>query len=255
MTPPARRRRRATHGGHSSHERWLVSYADFITLLFAFFTTMYAISTVDAQKMSKMVTSMQTAFASSGRPFVENPEPAATDDVYTGGVLSEGLEEHLADVLRAELGGELVDVTTDRRGVVVSIREAGSFPTGSADLSSVARVVLERVASTMATARHAIRVEGHTDDVPIRSGRFSSNWELSTARATAVVDFLIQSGLSPDRLSAAGYGEYRAREPNDSDSNRARNRRVDIVILNDETVRTEEPQRRLSGGASAHRHL
>lgn len=246
MTPPARRRRRrATHGGQFSHERWLVSYADFITLLFAFFTTMYAISTVDAQKMSKMVSSMQTAFASSGRPFAEVAEPAATDDVHTGGVLSEGFEQHLADVLRAELGGELVDVTTDRRGVVVSIREAGSFPTGSADLSNVARVVLARVADTMAAARHAIRVEGHTDDVPIRSGRFSSNWELSTARATAVVDFLIQAGLSPDRLSAAGYGEYRARGPNDSDSNRARNRRVDVVILNDETVRTEEPQRQM----------
>lgn len=219
-----------------------MSYADFITLLFAFFTTMYAISTVDAQKMSKMVESMQTAFTSSGRPAaLSTPPPGVHHDGPTSRA-GPSAEVALAESLSAALGGEFVDVAVDQRGVVVSIREGGSFQTGSADLSAVARDVLRRLAATIAGRPNAVRVEGHTDDVPIRSGRFGSNWELSTARATAVVQFLVQEGgLRPDRLSAAGYGEFRGRAANDTDANRGLNRRVDIVILNVETEAQEEP--------------
>lgn len=220
-----------------------MSYADFITLLFAFFTTMYAISTVDAQKMSKMVTSMQTAFATSGVPVHISTLPQASGAGPVTTFATEGFEASLARELSTTLGGDLVDVSLDGRGVVVSIKEAGSFPTGSADLSPVARDVLTRVASSIRLLPNGLRVEGHTDDVPIRGGRFASNWELSTARATAVVQYLVtDGGLGPDRLSAAGYGEYRGRGPNDTDANRAKNRRVDLVILNAETARQEEPQ-------------
>ena len=218
-----------------------MSYADFITLLFAFFTTMYAISTVDAQKMSKMVESMQTAFATSGTPDRISSGSGSPGDGTTLAT-PESFEASLARQLSTTLGGDLVDVSVDERGVVVSIKEAGSFTTGSADLSPVARDVLDRIAATVADAPNGVRVEGHTDDVPIRGGPFASNWELSTARATAVVQHLVNvGGLGPDRLSAAGYGEYRGRNPNDTDANRARNRRVDIVVLNAETTRQEEP--------------
>lgn len=241
MGVPIGRRRRRASPPHVNHERWLVSYADFITLLFALFTTMYAISTVDAQKMSKMVESMQTAFATADSPHRHPTPPQATAQTPRA-PRADSVEANLARELSTTLGGDLVDVSVDERGVVVSIKEAGSFPTGSADLSPVARDVLDRIVDAVRDVRNGLRVEGHTDDVPIRGGRFASNWELSTARATAVVQHLVtQGGLGPDRLSAAGYGEYKGRHPNDTDANRARNRRVDIVVLNAATTRQEEP--------------
>jgi len=238
------RRRRHREGAQVSHERWLVSYADFITLLFAFFTTMYAISTVDARKMSTMVDSMQQAFDSEGRPTPARPAPArVASPAAAAAATAEQRERELARRLRERLAGAAVDIEIDARGIVVSMREAGSFTTGSADLSDVARDVLRGLAETLESdARSTLRVEGHTDDVPIQTGRFASNWDLSTARATSVITFLVQSvGITPDRLSAAGYGEYHPRVANDSPTNRGRNRRVDIVILNEETRAAEEP--------------
>jgi chemotaxis protein MotB len=235
-----RERRRRPQAVHASQERWLVSYADFITLLFAFFTTMYAISTVDARKLSSMVDSMQTAFDSEGvpRPGAPNPKAAAVTELSTA-----DRERALARLLRERLDRTAVDVEIDRRGIVVSMREAGSFPTGSSDLSDVAPQVLTDLAAMVGDdAAMKLRVEGHTDDVPIQTGRFASNWELSTARATSVVTYLVQEvGLTPARLSAAGYGEFHPRVANASDADRARNRRVDIVILNEGTAAAEEP--------------
>jgi chemotaxis protein MotB len=240
-----RRRRRRHDPPHPNHERWLVSYADFITLLFAFFTTMYAISTVDARKLSTMVDSMQVAFDSDGRPRL-SPDAAPTKappPAAAAARTTEQRERELARRLRERLDATAVNVEIDRRGIVVSIREAGSFPTGSAELSAVARQVLAELADTIGgDAAMKLRVEGHTDDVPIQTGRYASNWELSTARATSVVTYLAQQvGIAPERLSAAGYGEFHPRVPNASDDDRARNRRVDIVILNDGTAAAEEP--------------
>lgn len=244
MTP--RRVRRRTHAQPvASHERWLVSYADFMTLLFAFFTTMYAISTVDARKLSSMVDSMQAAFDSSGLPAVPStavpPGPTASQALPLN---TEARERALAARLRERLAGSAVDVEIDRRGVVVSLHEAGSFATGRADLSAVARDVLDRLAATVGRdSGMSLRVEGHTDDVPIQTGRFQSNWELSTARATSVISHLVQqAGIEPRRLSAAGYGEFHPRAANASAADRARNRRVDIVLLNERTASSEEPR-------------
>ncbi len=241
---PRRRRVHAAQG--PSHDRWLVSYADFITLLFAFFTTMYAISTVDAQKLVSVVGSMQEAFDSTARPAPVVRTPSARPSQTTPTDAAPSREQRLAELLRARLAHRAVDVEIDRRGVVVSLREAGSFPRGSADLSEAAREVLGELAATLgAGATHTLRVEGHTDDIPMRSGRFASNWELSTARATSVVSYLVQDlGLEPGRLSASGYGEYHPRVPNTTEADRARNRRVDVVILNDGTARGEEPPAR-----------
>jgi chemotaxis protein MotB len=233
--------RKAKKHEHVNHERWLVSYADFITLLFAFFTTMYAISTVDAQKMSKMVASMQVALKGEPQPVVPLPEPAGTsiaprlDNLVV-------LQRQLAARLQRPIAQGQVALDLDARGLVVSIREAGSFASGSADLSDAARAVLTEIASPLAELSHNVRIEGHTDDTPIRTPRFRSNWELSTARATQVIAYLQNElGLPATRLSAAGYAEFHPRVANTSPDARAQNRRVDLVILNLATAAAEEP--------------
>ena len=238
------RRRRHRSQPQVSHERWLVSYADFITLLFAFFTTMYAISTVDAQKMSKMVASMQLAL--KGDPAAPAPVPLPQTGVPQPVVpridnLVE-LRRQLAARLEHQISQGHVEIGVDSRGLVVSIREAGSFASGSAELSDGMRALLADIAAPLSELPHQIRIEGHTDDTPIRTSRFRSNWELSTARATQVIACLQNEfGLPAARLSAAGYGEFHPRVPNASAAARAENRRVDLVILNTATSTAEEP--------------
>jgi chemotaxis protein MotB len=239
-----------------------VSYADFITLLFAFFTTMYAISTVDARKLGAMVDSMQTAFANGdvpaptrrgggpgggGERLVPGPETVApARPVIVGpalpAVMLAELQSTLSEQLASQIRDGSVEVLRDPRGLVVSLREAGAFATGSADLSLAAQAVLGSVSQSLSEVGNSLRVEGHTDDVPIHTERYRSNWELSTSRATNVVAFLLAQGVDPVRLSAAGYGEFHPRAANDGPLNRSRNRRVDIVILNAQAQR-EEPLR------------
>ncbi len=228
-----------------NHERWLVSYADFITLLFAFFTTMYAISTVDAQKMSKMVASMQVALKGDPMqqavpvPLPQNGVPQPVVPRLDNLVV---LRQQLAARLERQISQGHVEIGVDSRGLVVSIREAGSFPSGSAELSESARTLLAQVAAPLSELPHPVRIEGHTDDTPIRTSRFRSNWELSTSRATQVIAYLQNDlGLPASRLSAAGYGEFHPRVPNTSPDSRAQNRRVDLVILNAATSTAEEP--------------
>jgi chemotaxis protein MotB len=229
-----------------SHERWLVSYADFITLLFAFFATMYAISSVDAMKLTKVAHALQVAFDDSAR----GRSLAAGSGMMPerGSRLVPGVETGLdmRAVVTRDLDEEIkahhLDVAADRRGVVLSIPEAGLFAQGSDELSPIALPLIARVAATVARLPNAVRVEGHTDDLPIHTARFRSNWDLSTARAASVIEVLIERGIEPRRLVAAGYGEFRPRVPNMSPVARAQNRRVDVVILNDVTVIAEEAE-------------
>jgi chemotaxis protein MotB len=239
----ARRRKRAVP--HVNHERWLVSYADFITLLFAFFTTMYAISTVDAQKMSKMVASMQVALKGDPMEYaapVPLPQNGMPQPIVPRLDNLVELRRQLSARLERQLRQGNVEIGVDSRGLVVSIREAGSFASGSAELSDGARTLLADIAAPLSELPHPIRIEGHTDDTPIRTSRFRSNWELSTARATQVIAYLQNDlGLPAARLSAAGYGEFHPRVPNATPATRAENRRVDLVILNTATSTAEEP--------------
>jgi len=278
---------------HVNHERWLVSYADFITLLFAFFTTMYAISTVDVQKMGKMVTSVRASFDAGifnsgstalallpgsgatsmklkAEDLIENVNgpkegqirdkalqslkelktnlmPAA-DKASAGGAAKSG--KSLGDLKRqieALVGSEAmrgkVHTRLDPRGLIVSLGEVGFFDSGSDLIKPEGVTLLDTIAASFVGLDNHIRVEGHTDNVPIKSSKFPSNWELSTARATNIVAHLITSvGLPPGRLSAAGYSEYRPIAANDSADGRARNRRVDIIVLDPQFARTEEPR-------------
>lgn len=270
---------------HVNHERWLVSYADFITLLFAFFTTLYAISTVDAQKMGKMVMSMRASFdgnlfSPGGRSLALGPgmggmgaAPVAKDVVENLRVppganvrdsALKNLKELKANFLPLDSGGpgrtlgslkSQVDslvgkdaqkkgITTrlEGRGLVISLGEGGFFPSGSDQIKPEGLALLDTIATSLVTVGNHIRIEGHTDDVPIKNSRFPSNWELSTARATAMVAHLLEKfGFTPERLSAAGYSEFRPVATNDTDEGRAKNRRVDIIVLNPRYA-ASEPQ-------------
>jgi chemotaxis protein MotB len=238
--------RRRYESDPENHDRWLVSYADFITLLFAFFTTMYAISTVDAQKLTKMVSSMQVALNGAEKLATPARPASAVTPSSTPSPSSPltALRTQLAERLKRHIDTGNVALEVDPRGLVVSIRETGSFMIGSADLSDAARALLLEIGGPLAELNNPIRVEGHTDDVPINTARFHSNWELSTARATSVIAFLVNTaGIDPQRLSAAGYGQFKPRSANDNEAARARNRRVDLVILNAATQQAEEPER------------
>jgi len=251
--------RKKKHPEHVNHERWLVSYADFITLLFAFFTTLYAISTVDQKKAGKLMYSMRTAFnldfftgvPSPGSQFfsiMENMAPtgqnSATRPVAQssandasgkgagkGGDKLRTLAKKLGELsVDPRLRGK-VQIRMEGRGLVISLAEAGFFPSGSATMRPDSVEPLLALAETFQDPGFRITVEGHTDNVPVRNAKFNSNWELSTARASTVVALLIdKAAIVPTRLSAAGYGEFKPVVPNDSAEGRAKNRRVDIVI-------------------------
>jgi chemotaxis protein MotB len=243
-------RRLSRSAGVASRDRWLVSYADFMTLLFAFFVTMYAMSTIDASKLSSVAAGLQTAFDSStvdpsrppGAVFMRGVLPAGRGIVGPAELAPPDVRTEIERALGDDLSSHHLELSQDRRGLVLSIPEAGAFPIGSADMSDAFKGVMTRLSGALQRLPNGVRVEGHTDDVPIHTPRFSSNWELSTARATHVVQFLIQQGaLAPDRLSAAGYAEFHPLGENASPEGRARNRRVDVIVLNAAMSVAEEP--------------
>jgi chemotaxis protein MotB len=209
----------------------LIAYADMITLLLACFASLYAATLDQPVLAAKQPASDLTRTR-------EEAETRAR--IGTEGAAR--LRSNLESVVRAHGDVTPLEIASDSRGLVISLPEAGSFPIGRAEPTPAAQAILLELAGVLAGDLSGIRVEGHTDDVPMRSTEFASNWELSTARATHVVQFLVErGGLPPARLSAAGYGEFKPRVGNDTPAARARNRRVDIVVLNAETMRAEEP--------------
>ena len=268
------RRKKVQHEEEGGSERWLVSYADFITLLFAFFTTLYAISTVDAQKMGKMVTSMRAEFdsgvfdsgnknlslsqgsggaASSSREVLQSLAPgngistqvsafkgmedlrgAGSKRVVLNGEKDMGrLKKSLETLMSGNISKGIVRVYLEPRGLIISLGEKGIFDSGSDQIKPEGKVLLDALATNLISVGNYIRVEGHTDNVPINNSRFPSNWELSTARATVVVCHLIQTySMRAAMLSAAGYAENRPIASNDTPEGKARNRRVDLIVLN-----------------------
>jgi chemotaxis protein MotB len=257
------------HEKEPNHERWLISYADFITLLFAVFVTLYAMSQTDKRKMDQLVASLRESFgyvktgASSERMnVVESTDlrsiPSIRQQVLTPGIRTTGKSPRngythasLKDFreVKIAIDGHLkkygaqnkVSVDVTKRGLVVTLKEAGFFDSGDAAVKPEALPLLEMVAGSLANYSNPIRIEGNTDNVPINTGRFRSNWELSTARATNIVHYLIEKyHFQPEKISAVGYGEFRPVADNGSDAGRTRNRRVDIVLLAQEKE-GEEP--------------
>jgi chemotaxis protein MotB len=258
--------RRKRSPGHSNPERWLVSYADFVTLLFAFFVVLYSSAQVDKRKVGKLALAIQVAFQELGVfpasttqiPLDEHePMPFSTVQVIENakratelspvspspnGALDAAAEEADLSQLQSELQGALqheiamhaVTLHRETEGLIISLREFGFFDSGSAALKPSAMPALDRIASILSVRTCRLRIEGHTDNVPIHTPQMASNWELSTARATELVRLLIQRyRFPPERLSAAGYAEYHPIASNQTLQGRAQNRRVDVVILSE----------------------
>jgi chemotaxis protein MotB len=249
------------HPEHVNHERWLVSYADFITLLFAFFVVLFASGQSDKKKAQKMAGAFQQAFGqmalfepharepplndggqgaspeATPKP-LELPLPSATlgDGIAHGQIKPQQMNQFVQDLSKREeakgkLGKGELEVRAVPEGVALTLREGGFFGSGSADVRPQAAETLEAIAAQLGPATE-IRVEGHTDNQPIHSAQFPSNWELSSARASAIAHFLLEHGqLAPSHLSVAGYAEFHPLASNASDEGRSRNRRVDIVFL------------------------
>lgn len=258
-------RRRHKPADHVSHDRWLVSYADFITLLFAFFVVLYASSQVDKRKIGKLALSIQVAFQQLGVfetsntkiplsdaeavPFsqvqvVENTDRTSDLEHFVQpmkGILSssqanspmKSIQDELEKALAPEIDKHVVEIKATREGLIVSLREIGFYESGSANIRASSKQAVDRLAAILQEHNEALRIEGHTDNIPIHNSRFDSNWELSTARAADLIKlFITHYHFDPARLSAAGYAEYRPVASNDTPQGRAKNRRVDVVILN-----------------------
>ncbi len=263
-----RRRPRA----HSNHERWLVSYADFITLLFAFFVVLYASAQVDQRKVGRLALAIQVAFqelgvfpASTTKVPLDPEEPMPFSTVQAienakrnaelGRVSSPPLDAlsaasqeanlttlqaELQQALHREIAAHTVALHRESEGLVISLREFGFFDSGSAALKPSALPALDRIASILSIRTCRLRIEGHTDNVPMHTAQMASNWELSTARSTELVRLLIvRYAYSPERLAAAGYAQYHPIASNDTEQGRAQNRRVDVVILSEHIVRSD----------------
>src|SRR5882724_1508755 len=264
--------RRKIQRGHANHERWLVSYADFITLMFAFFVVMFASSQADRSKVkrvsesvtkaledgpaSRMRTAVEEMLGAKPHPKVQTipvslkglaKEPALTgietpkptDTAVMAGELLPSLA-YLEAQLKKEIESGKMRISLEPRGLVVSLQQATFFPSGEDTLAPATYSSLEKVAIAMRRLPNPVRLEGHTNAIPIHTARFRSNWELSAARAIAVLDLLTGRFEIPrERLAIVGYAETAPVAANDSEAGRARNRRVDIVILNRQQALTE----------------
>lgn len=263
-TGPGRRR----HAQHINHERWMVSFADFMTLLFSLFVVLFAISTVDQQKLTEVAASTKEAFGimeSEGNSIL-NPRsdqlkpipPIVSQPSMPPPPASAEVIKRLEKVIGKNSAlAAAVQLRTESRGVVIQLKDTRLFASGSAELRSEILPELRRMAGELDKLAQPMRIEGHTDNVPInRAGLYRSNWELSAARATSVLQFMLSNTHQPPaRFSVAGYGEHRPIASNASEQGRARNRRVDIVLLNSEASREEPPAPPLTPGDDLNQQL
>lgn len=260
-------RKREHEAEKENGERWMLTYLDLITLLMIFFVVLYSMSALDAQKFAAVAESLNNALGGGTPSKIElstNPagpsliqsgvtpsntnvpssgtdatNTAATNSDSNTGQGSGAAEKMSIDSIKAKLDKFAVDngmqltliTTSEERGLVVSIQETLLFQSGSADITTGARDILSKISTILAAAPNQIKVEGHTDNLPINTAKFPSNWELSVIRSTNVVHILQNDGISPGRLSATGYGEYRPISPNDTEAGRGKNRRIDLLIL------------------------
>ena len=220
-------RRRAKHQVHDNDERWLLTYSDLITLLLGLFVILYSISKVDAGKYAEISSALNGVFGSPTGVLTGAPAMLGqpTDE-------RQQIANDLEQALNPDGKQIPISVSTSERGVTVHIMEELLFASGNADLKQASLPAMDTLAGVLRRLRNDLRVEGHTDNVPISTPQFPSNWHLSVARALNVAYYLIQRhGLTQERVSVVGYSEFRPLVANDSPANRSRNRRVDIVIL------------------------
>lgn len=250
-----RPRRQREPAESASHDRWLISYADFMTLLFAFFVVLFAATYRDNQNIRKLARAIHNGFQRMGA-FAEDESgnggsyptemPNADDNssrvqndktnvtLGSAGSAEDMLElrRELEQAMGQELKNHEVVLQVTPEGFVISLKELGFFDSGQAELLPGAAGKIERIAKVLSKPGLEIRVEGHSDNQPIHNDQFRSNWELSTARAMAVLRLLVDdAGFDPTKLSASGYGEYRPVADNSTAAGRRMNRRVDLVVV------------------------
>lgn len=250
---------------HANHERWLVSYADFITLLFAVFVVLYAMGQSDKKKVEEVMQAIQQSFGMStaGAAPKVNVIPSQAITVIPSlkpeikvapigrtrsGQAKMRAEEKDFRQIKSAVEAYLVKqgaqtkVTLEitRRGLIVSLKEAGFFNSGQANIKPEAYELINTIAEVMTQYNNPLRLEGHTDNIPISTAQFPSNWELSTARATNGLKYLLRNfDIDPNKISATGYAEFRPIADNATPEGRAKNRRVDLLMLSGEAERGE----------------
>jgi chemotaxis protein MotB len=254
---------RKKHEAHENHERWLVSYADFITLLFAFFVVMFATSQTDKAKAQQVSDSVKKALEGESFKSIVNvilggtidtkgqgnaqrngpggeKKVVKTQEVPRGKVveLLPSLQM-LSEELEQEVQSGKLQISMGARGLTISFAQAALFPSGEDEISPDFYPTIQKIADAMKQIPNPVRTEGHTDSVPIHNSRFRSNWELSAARSIALVEQFTKLGVPRDRLSIAGYAETAPVESNETEAGRQKNRRVDMVILNEKGVQGE----------------
>jgi chemotaxis protein MotB len=256
---PGRRRAHAEEA--ASHERWLLSYSDFITLLFAFFVVLYATTYKDNQAIKKLSRAIHRGFqtmgafsgdepgkgvASTGTAAepdqtpeqLQNDHAQAEDEMAGSAADMQQLRKQLEAAIGAELANHEVVLQVTPEGFVISLKELGFFNSGEATLLPGAAAKLQRIAKVLSRPGIEIRVEGHTDNQPIHNETFNSNWELSAARAMNVLLLMVnQAGFDPSKISAAGFGQYRPTSDNSTAEGRRMNRRVDLVVVQARSLR------------------
>lgn len=231
-----------------NHERWLLTYSDLITLLMIFFVVLYSASTVNEAKYKQLATSMGAVFTGGSTVLGSEENSGSSSDnagelkplVQTEEEKLQGIENQINNIVKdLQLEGS-VSTSIEERGLIISFTDSVFFDSGKADIKDELKPKLISVSNILNKIDNYVRVEGHTDNIPINNSDFHSNWQLSSVRASNVVEFLINYGeISPNRLSAVGYGEYRSIADNNTEEGRAKNRRVDILILNNKFDGTE----------------
>jgi chemotaxis protein MotB len=230
----ARPEQSSGHGGGSGG-RWLVSYADFVTLMFGFFLILWASANQDPVKFSELALAFRRAFNTGAMVGMQG----TGEIVGRGGRMGEVM---ISPILRiSETAGEIaeqmgltdeVSVGMRRDGLVITLSGSLLFESGRSDLRPESAEILSRLANLLEPTQGKIRIEGHTDNIPIATPEIPSNWELSSYRAAAVLRYLTETvGLPAERFEAAGFAEHRPLYPNDTRENRAKNRRVEIILV------------------------
>jgi chemotaxis protein MotB len=223
-------------------ERWLLTYSDLITLLMILFVVMYAMSNVDSQKYSQVVKSLSSGFG-TGQTIVATG--SGGDSILQAPIIPEqssdsaekkemnSMEKEVENFISENSLQDSISTAMEERGFVISFKDNIFFDSGKAEVRNEMKDKLNSIASVLNKMDNYVRVEGHTDNVPISTREFSSNWQLSAIRASNVTEYLIKyAHMAPEKLSSIGYGEYRPIESNDSEAGRSKNRRIDIVLLN-----------------------
>jgi len=245
--------RRLLENAGAREDRWVISYADFITLLFAFFVVLYAVSSVNEEKYAQLSQALADRFiniepeTSDSRPqapdilnigFQPAQEPVNSDiKSETGAPVRDDNDSEFEALLSPLMEKGLARVTSNRFWLEIELHSSLLFSSGSAELSEQADMLLEQLAIILNKTPSPVNVEGFTDNLPVRSGTFASNWELSAARAASVARVLAEFGVKPERLVASGYGEHRPLYSNRTAEGREKNRRVTLVVARDQQVR------------------